>query len=233
MEKATNQHQAILVYPKAKKGFWNDDLNKQVNIEWQFDDVKFIEKMIDLMHAKHNIDSDKVFVIGMSNGGVMAIKLGLELSEKISGIAVVSAQMEFKRQYLQLNNPLSMILINGTVDAVFPYQGGQLKPFKSIKNKGKVLSTQQTIDYFVKNNGCQEKSVIKEMDDNTMDMTKIVSNIYEGCQQGKLVKLMKVIGGGHTWPGGKQYLPASLIGPMSKEINASQVILDFFLGTHQ
>lgn len=228
LEKATNKHQAILVYPMAKNGYWDDDLDKQITVK-RHDDVRFIENMIDFLIENHNVDKDKVFVVGMSNGGVMAIKLGIELNHKISGIAAVAAQMEFKAQYLQLKNPLSMILINGTEDEVFPYNGGQLKPFKLAKNSGKVLSTQHTLDYFIKNNNCQDENQVKHMDVDKMDMTTISTKAYMNCQKDKKVKLIKVIGGGHSWPGGKQYLPTGLIGRVSKEINASQVIADFFL----
>lgn len=52
---------------------------------------------------------------------------------------------------------------------------------------------------------------------------------YTGCADQTEVTLVKVIGGGHTWPGGAQYLKPKLIGRVSKDINASAMIIDFFL----
>jgi len=40
--------------------------------------------------------------------------------------------------------------------------------------------------------------------------------------------IIAVIGGRHTWPGGLQYLPESVIGKTSREFNASEVIWQFF-----
>jgi len=40
--------------------------------------------------------------------------------------------------------------------------------------------------------------------------------------------IIAVSGGGHTWPGGLQYLPESVIRKTSREFNASDVIWQFF-----
>ncbi|MCX6008557.1 MAG: hypothetical protein NTW48_00675 [Chloroflexi bacterium] len=50
----------------------------------------------------------------------------------------------------------------------------------------------------------------------------------EGCQDGAEVVLYAIEGGGHTWPGGLQYLPELVIGKTSREFNASEVIWQFF-----
>ena len=52
---------------------------------------------------------------------------------------------------------------------------------------------------------------------------------YEYHSGGVTVILIKVINGGHTWPGAKQYLPAAVIGPTTRAFDASEVIAQFFL----
>jgi len=42
------------------------------------------------------------------------------------------------------------------------------------------------------------------------------------------VVLYAVEGGGHTWPGGIQYLPEFVIDKTSREFNVSEVIWEFF-----
>jgi len=61
-------------------------------------------------------------------------------------------------------------------------------------------------------------------DDTSVEITRA-----KDCNQGTEVVLVKVIGGGHTWPSGAQYLPPNVVGVVSTEINASEMILDFFL----
>ncbi len=63
------------------------------------------------------------------------------------------------------------------------------------------------------------------------DGTDVEIQSVGNCREGVGVTLVKVTNGGHTWPGGNQYLRARRVGPVSRDINASEVILDFFL-TH-
>jgi polyhydroxybutyrate depolymerase len=42
------------------------------------------------------------------------------------------------------------------------------------------------------------------------------------------VTLVALAGGGHTWPGGTQYLPKAIVGAVCPELDASRVIWDFF-----
>jgi polyhydroxybutyrate depolymerase len=47
-------------------------------------------------------------------------------------------------------------------------------------------------------------------------------------EQATEVILYRIRGGGHTWPGGAQYLPASIVGPVCRDIDATDVIWKFF-----
>jgi polyhydroxybutyrate depolymerase len=42
------------------------------------------------------------------------------------------------------------------------------------------------------------------------------------------VALLRLEGGGHTWPGGAQYLPAMLVGRVCRDFDATAVIWEFF-----
>jgi polyhydroxybutyrate depolymerase len=56
----------------------------------------------------------------------------------------------------------------------------------------------------------------------------VTRKVYGNGIQGTEVILYSVDGGGHTWPGGFQYLPAWLIGKTSRDIDANEVIWEFF-----
>jgi polyhydroxybutyrate depolymerase len=231
LEKAANNIGALLIFPAGKDNHWND--GRQVNLKnrKKYDDVKFISKLIDHVIEKYDVDADRVFVTGMSNGGFMAIRLAIELSDKIKAVAAVSAQMGFQNKFLKMRHPISFMLINGTKDPVVPYNGGEMKLFKFSKSRGNVLSTDETLEYFLKNNNCIKRSVNSSQDNHKLDMTSLVINHYKNCDRDVEVKLIKVVGGGHAWPGGKQYLPRSIIGNLSREINASKTIVDFFMNS--
>jgi polyhydroxybutyrate depolymerase len=60
------------------------------------------------------------------------------------------------------------------------------------------------------------------------DPTRVTETRYGGCRDGAEVVLYSIRGGGHTWPGGPQYLPAFIIGKTSRQIDATSVIWSFF-----
>lgn len=229
LELYSNKNNMLLIFPQGKSNHWNDGRLKNLKDSDSLDDVKFISKLIDKSIEKHHVDSSKVFITGMSNGGFMAIRLGIELSDKVKAIAAVSAQMSVANQDLNIQKPISFLLINGTDDPVVPYHGGEMKLFKFSKSRGTILSTTQTINYFLNANNCHPKPIKIFKNKRKFDKTSIISNHYEKCESNTQVKLLTVNGGGHTWPGGKQYLPIAIIGRLSREINASQSIVDFFL----
>ena len=233
LEKEANRNNMLLIFPEGKSNHWSDGREKHLQGQQKYDDVKFISELIDLAIDKYNVDPHKVFITGMSNGGFMAIRLAIELTEKISAVVAVSAQMSLKIQFLQLDKPISFMLINGTDDPVVPYHGGEMKLFKFSKSRGEILSSTQTINYFVENNKCKKPASRSSQDRNKFDMTTLDIAEYKECNDNTQVTLIKVNNGGHTWPGGKQYLPVGLIGHVSKEVNASRLLVDFFLANSQ
>ena len=60
------------------------------------------------------------------------------------------------------------------------------------------------------------------------DGTSIVHTRYAPCTGSAENRFYDVIGGGHTWPGGLQYLPLPEIGRTSADIDASQEMWAFF-----
>lgn len=228
LEKAANKRQVLLIYPDGINNHWNDGRDKKNKI----DDVAFISALIDKAIDQYHADAKQVFVIGMSNGGFMAIRIAQELSQKVNSIAAVAAQMGVNNRQIKIKEPISFLLINGTEDPIVPYQGGDMKLFEFGKSRGMILSTQQTIDAFVKHNQCKPSPKIQLKNTRKFDQTSVVSKIYVDCAKQTKVKLLEIMGGGHTWPGGKQYLPKAIIGNLSREINTSEEMVDFFLNVN-
>jgi polyhydroxybutyrate depolymerase len=65
-------------------------------------------------------------------------------------------------------------------------------------------------------------------DRDMQDGTRVRRELYAQCMEASEVVLFTVQGGGHTLPGGRQYLPERLIGITSRDIDGSQIIWDFF-----
>jgi polyhydroxybutyrate depolymerase len=60
----------------------------------------------------------------------------------------------------------------------------------------------------------------------TDDETTLRRHVAQ-CARGTELLLYEIIGGGHTWPGGVQYLPELLVGRTSRELAASEAIWEF------
>ena len=150
---AANNHKAIIIFPQGVKNHWNDGRKHLKN---GIDDVAFISFLIDYSINNYGVDKNKIYVVGFSNGGFMSIRLAIELSDKITAIAAVSAQLSEAIQHKKMTGNVSFLLINGTQDPIVPYMGGEMKSFRFAKSRGKLLSTQATLNYFLTANQCSD-----------------------------------------------------------------------------
>jgi polyhydroxybutyrate depolymerase len=223
--KVSDEYGFILCYPQGIDKHWND--GRMVNITHidgvEVNDVKFFSLLIDTLLEKYNIDSARIYSCGISNGGMMSFRLGCELSSKIAAIAPVAISMsEYLYSSCSPGKPVPVLLIFGTEDPLVPYEGGSIS-----FNRGEVVSVKKTVEFWVKNNVCNETPVVTEID-NEDDGTSVKKLVYSGSTARNEVVYYHIPGGGHTWPGGWQYLPKLIVGRTSKEFNASEVIWKWF-----
>jgi len=230
LSRAANERSVVLVFPEGIRKQWNDGRLEILKSNPPQDDVGFISKIIDTMAEQYGIDEKRVYVTGLSNGGHMSMRLAMELSHKITAIAPVAAQLSKAISTQAPDNPISIMLVNGTEDPLVPFDGGHIRLFSRGRSRGEVLSAKNSVNYFLLHNGCSE-SVFSEqkIDKDLTDEIHVQVSRYENCRNDAVVTQIKVTGGGHTWPGGRQYLRPRRVGPVSKDINASKMIIDFFL----
>lgn len=224
----SDQDGFIVVYPDGIEKRWNDGREGSRNKanDQNVDDVRFISDLIDKLTEQFNIDPHRVYVSGMSNGAMMSYRLAVELSEKIAAIAPVVGNMPVGLSGVP-KRPMSVLIINGLKDPLIPWEGGYVH-FRKFK-QGKVLSTAETVEFWVKHNQCSPAPFTTyEPDKDPNDGTLVRKEIYGSGLEGTEVILYAVEGGGHTWPGGLQYLPERTIGKTSRDINANEIIWNFF-----
>jgi polyhydroxybutyrate depolymerase len=215
----------VALYPQGIGGHWNDARESAGNSN--ADDVGFVFAMLDDVERRGlAIDRAAVAMTGISNGGFMALRLACEAADRLAGIAAVTATMPDEvGKRCRPARPVAVMLINGTRDPLVPYGGGHVSVFG--RNRGAIWSTERTVAFWAKVNGCSgaPRSVALE-DRDPNDGSTTVRHDYAGCA--RAVTLLEVQGGGHTWPGGIQYLPSAMIGPVSRDFDASEAIAAFF-----
>ena len=160
----------------------------------------------------------------------MSYRLACELTDKITAIAPVDGNIPIKLlPECYPSGYISVLAINNTNDPLVPYNGGDI--YGSIRkvNLGKVLSVDESVMFWVNWNKCSVNPVItEEPDRDPKDGTKVTSMHYLNGEEGTEVILYSIEGGGHTWPGGFQYLPVWIIGKTSRDLDANEVIWSFF-----
>jgi polyhydroxybutyrate depolymerase len=123
----------------------------------------------------------------------------------------------------------SMILFQGKDDPLVPWAGGEVSEPLFNTKLGRVIGVKATAALFAGRCGCSVPPVVKAMPNAAIfDGTTVDRLTYPGCAGGAEVVLYRVNGGGHTWPSGLQYLPASIVGKTTRDISADDLMWEFF-----
>lgn len=202
----------IVCYPEGIDQAWN--------VGWSFgstaDDIGFIGAMIDDFTTNYNINTDRVYSCGMSNGGFMSYHLACNLPERIAAVASVTGSMVPGSLAACTPNPARPIMeIHGTADATVPYEG----------SAGIALPIESVVSHWITANNCLVVSDTTDYPDINTDDNCTASRIdYQDCEGDKMVSFIKVFGGGHTWPGSA----ITFVGTTNQDFNASSTIWNFF-----
>ena len=226
-----NRDGFIVVYPNGYEKSWNDGARDTFGVarKLNINDVKFFSDMIDDLQQKLQINADQIFACGISNGGFMAQRLAFELPDKIKAIGVVAANLSVvQSEKPNPTLPVQVMFINGTRDPLVPFNGG----FVTVLNnrRGEVLSVERSIERWKEINGCKGESEVyiypdKDKKDGCSAVKKIWLNPKNKRQK---VVAITVENGGHTWPGGRQYLPVRLVGHTCNDFDECDEIWNFF-----
>lgn len=214
MSKQADKDNFVVAYPNGHLRTWNAGQCCGIARAQNVNDVNYIRTLIKKLHVDLNIDPDRVYVAGLSNGGMMAYRLASELSDVIAAVAPVEGCMY--EQPEEFTGPVSVIAFHGKSDTVVKYDGGtgwvgtyQLK----------ATPVQPTIAYWTKRNQC-DTTPIREEDEN------LVKEVYRNGKNGTEVCLYTIKDGGHAWPGGRR--ASFVFDRPSKCVSATEVMCQFF-----
>ena len=176
----------ILVYPQGSclngASHWNpcpiDGDNKSTA-----DDIGFVETMISEISSQYNLDMERIYAAGYSNGGMMAYGLANYKSDLIAAVASVSGTM--LNCTGPTSHPMPVVHLHGTSDGVVSYNGSN-----------DWNSVQSTLDYWTSFNNTISTPTIYT--DNTGGMT-IEHYVYGQGDNSVSVEHYKYIGGDHVW----------------------------------
>lgn len=217
----------LVVYPEGLERSWNDGYTRPLSRKrYRADDVAFLNALLGKLKRDFPVDPNRVYVAGISNGALMSHAWAMANSQDLAAIAPIAGGMsEALAQEFQPSHPVSVLVIQGTADPLIPYGGGPVQLFG--RKGGTILSTSRYLELWNRHNDCGAPST-KSLPDTSMDGCRVEWTAYAPGREGSEVVLCKVIGGGHTIPGGRQYLPKPMIGTVCRDIDGVEVMADFF-----
>lgn len=196
----------LVVFPQGIAQSWNAGTCCGAAQSQNVDDVAFIRQLIDRVEHDYRIDAKRVFVTGLSNGAVMAYRVGCEIPDRVLAIASVSGTMGIADCHP--SRPISVLEMHGTDDTSIPYAGG-------VDDAGVTDPAVETvIKDWAARDGC-----VGTPSQTQSGITK--TSLWSTCNAGTTVRLDAVVGGHHTWFG-------SPIDPVPGEPDATAVIWAFF-----
>jgi polyhydroxybutyrate depolymerase len=217
-----DREKIIIVCPQGIDRSWNDGRGTPANAKG-INDVKFIDQLITYITNTYNADAGRIYVTGMSNGGFMTSRLACELNNRIAAIAVVGASMDEDMGY-QPSKPIPAMYIQGTKDPLVPFTGGQMKKGAG----GTIYGHEEVLKKWAVVDNCDSKPMVTNLPVKVNDGTSVIKEEYINPTNNLKVTGFTIVDGGHTWPGGSQYLPKFIIGSITKNLDACEEIWKFF-----
>ncbi|MBN2160106.1 MAG: dienelactone hydrolase family protein [Spirochaetes bacterium] len=219
----------IALYPNALGPYWNDgrvDMHSPA-FKMNVNDVAFISRLVSLVVLQYHVDPKRVYIAGFSNGGMMALRLGIELSGRLAAVASVGGTLPRHVAMMTPREPVPVLLIHGSDDPTVPWTGGKL--ISGGRRRGEVLSIIDTAAYFAVKNRCGVQPKMRVLDDRHHEDGTLVFHVAYPCgDPEREVLLLSIQGGGHTWPGAKFSAPETKVGKTCRDINATEIICEFF-----
>ncbi len=205
------------------------------------DDSAFLVALVKRLVADGVARVGVLFVAGMSNGAFFAEHLARHAVLPVSGLVLVAgtATEDSRQAMVRPARRAAVLCFEGTADPVVPYDGGAIGangPFGRVltrlaarrgeEGESRLGVAAETVaaDWASTNCGIASVHTVARLA-GELPVTRLCW-AAPGCPP---VVLYRVEGGGHTWPGGTQYLPADLIGPVAHHLDATGILLDFAL----
>ena len=174
----TDSGEFVGIYPQGHLDSWN--LGTEPS---KADDVAFINSIIKELENYNNLNMNKIYAIGTSNGSGMVNKLGIHTSH-FKAIAPVVSQLMESMPIQDNTKPLSIFQINGAKDSTIPIDGG-------IAFGHNFLDALKSAELWAINFECALPPQKKIMNDKTI-------YTFIGCNDNKEIKYIRVENGGHN-----------------------------------
>jgi polyhydroxybutyrate depolymerase len=188
------------------------------------DDVAYVDALLAEVRRAVHVDDARIYATGISNGGAMSHRLACDRADVFAAIAAVAgANQADASPGCAPVRPIPVLQVHGTEDPCWGLDGTTTADL--CKNDGAFVAVPATMDGWRVRNGCTG-TVERALPDDVDDGTSSVRIDGTGCAAA--TSLIRIDGGGHTWPGGHQYLGVDAIGRVARDFSGNEVVWEFF-----
>lgn len=228
-------HGFVLIAPQGENKQWNDGREQTASGQVSHaDDVAFIEALIAFARSNYQINPQRVFLAGISNGGLMTFRFACEHPEELAAIAPSIAKLpRTVAGSCKAKPALPLFLTVGTADPLMAYEGAPTSRFARGLDSDVLMSVPETLAFWSTRNHCNETRSSRELPHlHENDTTRIDRIDYLGCPADGQVSAMIVRGGGHREPtlhpdrGG--IIVRRILGLMNHDVETAAVVWRFF-----
>jgi polyhydroxybutyrate depolymerase len=232
LDPVADREKFVAVYPDAIGTLWS--YGRPINQPMPtvagatVDDVGFIRLLIYDLIDRKIADPTRIYVIGLSRGGLMAYTLACELADRIAAAAPLIAGMtEHQRADCKPARPMPILVIAGTNDTEMAFQGAP-------GLQGRLLSVADTMEFWRSRHGCVRSHTQRLPHRDPRDTTQLTLLEWSGCRSNAKLRLYRVEGGGHQIP---SLAPAARptsrerFGPRNRDIETAEEVWAF-LGSY-
>lgn len=186
------------------------------------DDVGFISALIDTLLRTGAVDRNRVYVVGHSNGGMMAHRAGAALPDKVA--AIVSVAGAYIPEAGAALGAVPVLHVHSVDDPRAPYGGGLGPPFPFTNSRVMHEGVDATLAAWARRDGCGATPEVQQKAEAGGHTAQ--HWVWPHCRQGVSVELWKLTGAGHGWPGAPARMER-ILGPNTHVIDANAEIWRF------
>jgi polyhydroxybutyrate depolymerase len=200
LDAVATRENLVAAYPQGIEERWN--YGRQINTPMpvingmEVDDIAFLKALIARLVATHYVDPARVYLVGMSNGGLMAYRAACEMGRELAAVAAfISPMTDLQREDCRDGPLVPLFMLAGSADEFQSYRGSG-----EGKLGGRLLSVPDTNRFFRGRNRCSGLDTEELPDRDPADGTTVTVFRATGCEGGAEVVFYRVNGGGHRWP---------------------------------
>lgn len=179
------------------------------------DDLTFVDSVVATLARSAPVDSARVFAVGFSAGGMLALRLACSRASMFTAVADLAGAMPDVP--CRPSHPVSVLLVQGAADEELRFD---LRTLPRPHGHLFAHSLEQAQRFWAGVDGCATGELAGD------STTSRVSAHAVGCPAGVAVELISIAHHPHAWPGGLTIWPFA---PQpSLEVDASRLVLEFF-----